>query len=305
MKVLKIVLFVLVLIFSVGMVIFNMPGNISVSDHQESQLPEISIASHVVEVHFLKTAYITVPEAFSIAQGSLFKEFEMVHGAILIEHGNESFLFDTGLGKQIDRQFEIDMPFWLKPFMTYQKEKPAAQIIFENNELPYPSRIFLSHSHWDHASGLFDFPDASVWVSSQEYDYLKTAKPPSVFPSQVSSNKINWQSYQLNDGPYAGFEASFDIFDDGTAIIVDLAGHSPGSVGLFVNDKLGIRRFFVGDAVWNVDAIKNLKRKSWAASLLLDHDEDATDYTISKLKALKNKNPDLRIIPAHDLRSWK
>ena len=107
MKVLKIVLFVLVLIFSVGMVIFNMPGDISVSDHQESQLPEISIASHVVEVHFLKTAYITVPEAFTIAQGSLFKEFAMVHGAILIEHGNESFLFDTG--------FKLSYKCLLKP----------------------------------------------------------------------------------------------------------------------------------------------------------------------------------------------
>jgi glyoxylase-like metal-dependent hydrolase (beta-lactamase superfamily II) len=228
----------------------------------------------------------------------------MVHGAVLVTHGSDSFLFDTGLGEQIDQQFEIDMPFWLKPFMTYKKSLSAADIIKSNPKYSQPSHVFLSHSHWDHASGLVDFPDASVWVSSQEYDYLKMAQPPSVFPSQVRSHKINWQSYQFNDGAYAGFDTSFDIFDDGTAVIVDLAGHSPGSIGLFVNDKSGIRRFFVGDAVWNLDAIRHLKRKSWVASLILDHNEGATDNTIIKLNSLINQNPELKIIPAHDLRAW-
>ncbi|MBU2970812.1 MBL fold metallo-hydrolase [Pseudoalteromonas sp. C2R02] len=305
MKILKVILCVLVFIVFFGVYIFNISGNISNNAIEGFKLPRIPASSSKVDVHLLKTGYITVPEAFSMAQGSLFKPFEMVHGAVLVKHGSSSFLFDTGLGKQIDKQFHLDMPFWSKPFMTYKKSTPAVDLIKNNPNLPLPNRIFLSHSHWDHASGLVDFPQANVWISSQEFDYLKTAKPPSVFPSQVNSKSIMWHSYQLNDGAYAGFDRSFDIFNDGSAVIVELSGHSPGSVGLFVNDKFGIRRFFIGDVVWNLSALDNLKRKSWAASLLLDHNENTTDNTILKLKALKDKNPDLKIIPAHDLSAWK
>jgi len=305
MKGLKVLFLFFSLIVVIFLYIFNIHGDISSNVHKGIKLPIISTASSEVSVHFLKTGYISVPEAFSIAQGSLFDKFEMVHGAILVQHGSESFLFDTGLGKKIDEQFEVDMPFWLKPFMSYEKDKAAVDIINKNSNLLIPSRIFLSHSHWDHASGLVDFPNAKIWISAQEHDYLQSAKPPSVFPSQVKSHIIQWQSYQLNNGSYAGFSKSYDIFGDGTAVIVDLSGHSAGSVGLFVDDKKGIRRFFVGDAVWNLDAVKNLKRKSWAASLILDHDEQATDNTIAKLHALMNANPELIIIPAHDLSTWQ
>ncbi|MDF1662459.1 MAG: MBL fold metallo-hydrolase, partial [Planctomycetota bacterium] len=73
----------------------------------------------------------------------------------------------------------------------------------------------------------------------------------------------------------------------------------------FVNSKDGVRRFFVGDAVWNMKSITELKRKFWIASAIVDHDSDATDQMIARLHGLMKANPELKIIPAHDLSVWK
>ena len=87
-------------------------------------------------------------------------------------------------------------------------------------------------------------------------------------------------------------------------VLVGLAGHTPGSVGLFVNAKDGVRRFFVGDAVWNLKAVQELRRKFWLSSLFVDNDRAETDRVVAKLHALMQANPELKVIPAHDLSTW-
>jgi len=295
----------LIMIFIISiLIVFKIPGNITPSSDNAVRLPPYSLAEENVELHFIVTAKASTLEALSMAQGSLFKMFEMVHGAILVTHGEDSFLFDTGLGRHIDSQFAEDMPFWLKPVMAYEKTQAAVDQIEKNTQLSQPTRIFLSHGHWDHVSGVVDFSDAEIWLVKSELDFIKSNGPPAIFPSQVGSSSIKWHQYALNDKPYAGFSKSYDIYADGSAVIVSLSGHSPGSVGLFVNTSDGMRRFFVGDAVWNLKAIQLLRSKFWIPSKIVDHDQAATALAIAKIKALMDANPDLKVIPAHDLSAW-
>ncbi len=133
---------------------------------------------------------------------------------------------------------------------------------------------------------------------------MKSGVPPSIFPSQVGSSDIKWKEYELKGAGYAGFPRSFDIYGDGTAVLVGLAGHTPGSVGLLVNAKDGVRRFFVGDAVWNLDSARELKRKFWLSSLIVDNDRAEADLVVARLHALMQADPELKVIPAHDLRTW-
>lgn len=301
----KIIFTILASFLIVIIAIFKVPGNISQPTEVGVRLPPLTTSSGKVNIYLLKTSQVNTSAAFTIAQGSLFKSFAIVHGAVLVKHADDSFLFDTGLGRHIDSQFAEDMPFWLKPLMAYGKVEPVADQLQKAAHLPQPKRIFLSHAHRDHASGIIDFPDLEIWVSSLEYVYLKAGDPPSIFPSQVVSPGIKWKKYVLNEVSYAGFPRSFDIYGDGSAVLVGLSGHTPGSVGLFVNANDGVRRFFVGDAVWNLSAIKKLKRKFWFSSKIVDSDSGATDIVISKLYALMQANPELKIIPAHDLSTWQ
>lgn len=284
--------------------IIFLPNTIDEPPVAGTKIPPRPAESVLVKMHYLQSGSAESPEALSLSGGSLTKTITIVHGAILVQHADRSFLLDTGLGENIDSQFAQDMPAWLKPAMSYEATTTIAKQIAADPALPMPDRIFLTHAHWDHASGIEDFPGVPLWITQPEQEFINNAIPPAVMPSQFVAD-INWRPFALKQTNYAGFEQSFDIFGDGTAVLVSLSGHTPGSLGLFLNADDGKRRLFVGDAVWRLDSVKNLRGKSFAASLFADNHSDDTKAVIAKLHALLKANPELLIIPAHDLSAWK
>ncbi len=263
-----------------------------------------AIVHDSVRVYFLPTARGTTREMFTVSGGSFGSPFTLVYGAILVRHGEDAFLFDTGLGNHADAQFEADMPWWAAPFFKYETEHSVSEQLSADSTLPRPSRIFLSHAHWDHAGGLPDFPRLPVWLPRQEYDYIHSEGPPAVFPSQFARPDSLWRIYTFEDRPHAGFKQSLDLYGDGSVVLVWMGGHTPGSVGLFVNTSNGERYLFPGDLVWNYDQISRLEGKFWLSRLLADDDSDRVLEVIRKLKDIRERRPDIRIVPAHDIRHW-
>lgn len=248
----------------------------------------------------IKTGEAVTLDALTYAGGALTRTKRLTHTAVLVEHPKGRFLFDTGLGRDIDAQFGADMPWYLKPLFAYQQLNPAADQLREARIAP-PERIFLSHAHWDHASALMDFANAEVWLPTHEAEFLHTAEPPAVLPSQVSSPAIRWHRYDFPPRKYLSFEHSLDLFDDGSAVLVPLFGHSPGSVGLFLKTAAGRHVFFIGDVVWNADAVQAQAGKFMVASHLVDNDREQTLATVKQVAKLQQTLPDLVVIPAHDL----
>ncbi|NEW37279.1 MBL fold metallo-hydrolase, partial [Nocardia cyriacigeorgica] len=78
---------------------------------------------------------------------------------------------------------------------------------------------------------------------------------------------------------------------------VDLAGHTPGSIGVLLAVDDGSRVLLAGDAVWNKLQIELIREKAPMPGLLFDADRDATFATIHRLHAL----PDgIEVVAAHD-----
>ncbi len=256
------------------------------------------------QLAIIPTANLIVREALVFSGGSFSKQVEQNFSAFIIKHGNTTLLFDTGLGSEIAAQYQADMPYWQRPFFRYEDpvEPARAQILAAGIALP--SRIILSHSHWDHASGLFDFPEARVWVAAEELAVIQhpTTGVGGAWPSQLVAKQkaITWQTIQFKDAPYAGFSRSADVFGDGKLIIVPLLGHTPGSIGLFVTVDSGKRYFLTGDLTWNLDAQKQGRGKFWAASLLCDGDAEQTMASILQVRKLMQEQPELIVLPAHD-----
>ena len=94
--------------------------------------------------------------------------------------------------------------------------------------------------------------------------------------------------------------SSADLFGDGSIVLVPLFGHTAGSVGMFVTVDSGKRYFFVGDAVWNAQALKKGSPKFWAARLLVDDDCAHTQQSIEQIRTLMAKRPEIVVVPAHD-----
>ncbi len=73
----------------------------------------------------IKTGEATTLEAMVVADGGLFRPTRIGHIAVLVEHPQGRFLFDAGLGTQVDQQFGKEMSFWAKPIFAFKHVNPA------------------------------------------------------------------------------------------------------------------------------------------------------------------------------------
>ncbi len=248
----------------------------------------------------IKTGRVAVAERLLQPDGAYGRKIDSNFSAFLIKHGDDYLLFDSGLGQTIDAQYAADMTWWQRPFFSYQASLQAASVQLQQAGYPPIGRIILSHSHWDHAGGVPDFPQAKVLVAAEEMARIKqpTRGAGGTWASQVS--KVQWETLQFDAIPYQGYAKSADLFHDGSVVVVPMPGHTPGSVGLFVTVDSGQRHFFIGDVAWTVAALKAGAGKFWAAAKIVDDDHDQTQESADKVRQLMQQEPKLVVIPAHD-----
>lgn len=264
-----------------------------------AQAPE---AAPRVRFAVLRTATMPVQQGLVMSGGSFGQTVQTHFSAFLIEHGSDRLLLDAGLGRQVERQYAQDMPAWNRPFFRVPALiQPVAQQL-QDAGIAAPRRILLSHAHWDHASGLEDFPGAEVWLAAPELDFVRRAASQvgTAWPSQVKDKPLQWKSLAFQPVPHEGFEASLDLYGDGRVVVVPMFGHTPGSIGLFLRVSSGKRFFFVGDVVWSAAALAEGRPKFWLARWLVDQDADLTQTAIERIRAAMARDPALVVVPAHD-----
>jgi len=257
-------------------------------------VPELSFS-------LVKTGHVHAPAGMIYAGGSFTRKLEVNHVAVLVRHGTDLFLFDSGLGRKIDQQYAQDMPWWARPSFKYELPVTPARDQLDAAGIKV-SRIILSHSHWDHASGLVDFPEAEVWVTPEEraFDQGRGLGFPGAFPSQIGSPDIRWHVFRLQDRPQWSFGRSLDLYGDGSAVLVPLEGHTPGAVGLLLTVASGKQYLFCGDTVWSAAALQEARPKFYLASVIADDDRAGTQRAIQQLHELMQQHPGLVVVPAHD-----
>jgi glyoxylase-like metal-dependent hydrolase (beta-lactamase superfamily II) len=250
----------------------------------------------------IKTGKVAVTERLLLPDGSFDKKIDTNFSAFLIKHTQDYLLFDTGLGSKIDAQYEQDMPYWQRPFFKFDRPvTPARQQLDAAGFAPV-QKIIISHSHWDHAGGVGDFPEAQVFASQDEMPVIAqpTAGAGGTWPSQVADSAIDWIPLVLQPVAYKGYAQSLDLFNDGSVVLVAMPGHTAGSIGMFVTVDSGTCYFFIGDVAWKAGAARLGAPKFWAASIIVDHDREQTLHSVEQVRDVALKYPDLVLVPAHD-----
>lgn len=240
-------------------------------------------------------------EALVVAGGRWFTPRRPVHSAVLIRHPQGSLLFDTGLGREVASQFAVNGVID-REFFGYRAEEPAHAQLLRHGVAPASLlAIVPSHMHWDHISGLPDFPDTDVWVQGAEREQAGRGRPPAFLQSQFSGVK-RWRELGFEPRPYLGFAAQRDVFGDGSVVLVPLAGHTAGHVGLFLHLPSGRRYFFTGDVTWTLEGLQRPADRPWITrnAVKLDHDAPANRRAIVHIHRLMAKHPQLVVVPAHD-----
>lgn len=215
-----------------------------------------------------------------------------------------NLLIDTGIGKGIDSQFD-EFPLWAKLLFHYTRHQSAREIL-DKNKIRIEN-VILTHMHWDHASGVMEFPEAEILTTSKEYEYAQSvnAKVPAYIKSQYNGKDIHWKMIEFKSGPYEIFSESHDLYRDGSIVIVRLEGHSPGSIGIFVNLSPKERYFFTGDLTWSLHALTKPAEKHYVSSMIVDFDKKLIDEQIIKLYKFMKERPEIKVIPTHDLEAFK
>jgi glyoxylase-like metal-dependent hydrolase (beta-lactamase superfamily II) len=163
--------------------------------------------------------------------------------------------------------------------------------------------ILLTHSHWDHVSGLPDFPGVPVWVTPHERKFIEKGGPGTGQFGKPFTG-IKYEEYGFEGGPYLGFPSSHDVYGDGSIVVVPAPGHTPGGVITFVSLYNGQRYAFVGDLVWQLEGITLREERAWFSRKLVDTDSAGNRENLLRMMSLKQRFPELIIVLAHDIRAF-
>lgn len=241
-------------------------------------------------------------EAMIVADGGWFTVRNLVHTAVLVRHPKGDFLWDSGIGSEFESQMEV-FNFFESQLFSINHVKPAKQQLqAEGYELDNLIAIIPSHMHWDHASALEDYDKTPIWVQANSLEEARQGEAPRFIKTQFDSPSLKWHDLKLVNKPFMGFEHSLDIHGDGSAVLVDLSGHSEGHLGLFLTLSNGEQYFFIGDTTWAIKGIDENKSRPWITDTLVGVDTDIQKNAkvVDKIHKLSKQNADLFIIPAHD-----
>lgn len=258
-------------------------------------LPE-STPPSAMRIFQIPTGTYLTRAAFAVAGGPFTEQRPFASTAILIQHPMGDLLIDAGFGAGADAHIASLPSFRRAPHD--RSETASAQMDAVGYDRQRLLGVLLTHSHWDHVSGL-DSLDVPIWMTAEERRYAAESTSDSVFGSVSRDHEIH--EYTIDGPPYLGFPRSLDIHGDGSVVVVPAAGHTTGSIIVFVALPSGHRYAFIGDLTWQLDGITDRLEKPLLMRILADSDTKQVRRDMDRMIALQDR---LQVVPAHDARGY-
>ena len=272
------------------------PQTIALPDRLPAATPPVSM-----RVSALPTGVMHSSAMLAFRGGNPLEQRDFSMTAVLVQHPRGDLLIDTGFGREVDDQVKL-LPLLMQVTTDYDKATPAAeQLITQGYDLKSLAGVVLTHAHWDHVSGLDSLHKTAIFVPMLEQTFIEEGGDNSALAKQLTTNQL--KSYAFVNKPYLGFAQQFDVWGDGSVVLVPAPGHTPGSVLVFLTLPSGQRLALLGDLVWQLDGITQLAEKPWIARQLIGEDTDAVRNAIAHVAAIAKKFPQIKLLPAHDAKA--
>lgn len=212
------------------------------------------------------------------------KKQTLADSCYLIRHGDQLMIWDMGLPSALKGAATNDKDVF-SPTVRKTIVEQLAELGIKPADIDF---VGISHFHFDHIGQLPDFPAAKLLIGSGDWAAL-TANP--VAPGIDPKPFTHWIS---GGGAVEGVSGDKDVFGDGSVVILDMPGHTPGHHSLLVRlpgmgpvlltgDLAHFRENYDSDGVpgFNVnraDTLASLGRfkglaKNLKATVIIQHDE--------------------------------
>jgi glyoxylase-like metal-dependent hydrolase (beta-lactamase superfamily II) len=250
----------------------------------------------------LPTGVLHRSAAFAYRGGSFFDKRDFAATAVLVKHPRGDLLIDTGFGRQIDALFGT-MPAGFRLITSYRHTRAAVDIMAGAGYNPASLHgIVLTHAHWDHVSGVPDFPGTPVWVTREERNFIAHGGKSAELARSLRG--VRYREYGFDGGAYLGFAKSYDVYGDGAIVIVPAPGHTPGSVVIFLALPDGKRYALAGDMAWQNEGVSALEERAWPLRAMVDSDRQGVRESLRHMAAVLARFPALLLVLAHDQRGF-
>jgi N-acyl homoserine lactone hydrolase len=223
----------------------------------------------------------------------------------VIEHRNGLVLFDTGQDRAsiTDPGYFPGGPLLSSLFSMARFEMAAEQMLSAQlKRIGYLASdvhtVVLSHLHGDHIGGLREVAQAELLVSTVEWATLSGRWPElaGIMRRHIQLPELKWRQIEpapLHDPALAPFDTGYDLFGDGSLVMVPTPGHTAGSISLIVRRAGKPTLAVVGDLTYAADLLARGHLPGVGNRAILRR-------STVMMNQLQAATPGLVVLPTHD-----
>lgn len=141
-------------------------------------------------------------------------KLQLVFSCYLVKHGNDYLVWDTGFGPGAGA---VAPKASLVDLLAQLKVRP--------DQVKY---VGISHTHGDHIGQAGSFPQATLLIGKADWDVLTSPNP------QAGTNREPFAHWISGGGKVEPVVRDHDVFGDGTVVMLNTPGHTPGHHSLLV-----------------------------------------------------------------------
>ncbi|MEQ8497662.1 MAG: N-acyl homoserine lactonase family protein [Gammaproteobacteria bacterium] len=200
-----------------------------------------------IKLYQVSSGVLQLDKGWFTAMRDVGKMIKVPVAMYIIDHPRGLIVYDTGNNVAVsDGRCESYWGKVCQAFLPIQKreeviDKWLEKFGYTTDDVKY---VILSHMHLDHAGNMEMFPNATHVVQKVE---LKTAWWPERFQSAAF---VLGDFDDARNFKYLELTGDFDLFGDGSVVVLDTKGHTQGHQSLMVRlDNTGTL-FLAGDAVY-------------------------------------------------------
>jgi len=208
------------------------------------------------------------------------KKLQLTASCYLIRHADHYLLWDTGYPAAAagappgDRTVKVTLV------------EQLAQLKIKPEQINY---VGISHYHGDHTGQAASFPQATLLIGQGDWDVLKGPTP------SGTTNAAPLKHWLDGAGKAEPVAKDKDVFGDGTVVMLDMPGHTPG------HQALQLRLSQAGAVLLSGDLYHSREARRLRRVPKVNVDRAATLASMDRFEAIAPRSH-ARVVIQHDPR---